>query len=744
MLETAWELTVLDADTGNREMNAVAAGDIDGDGNVEILIGGMDGLAWYRPATRERGKIDPMHSGVGGAVADVDGDGLLEFVVSDANRIAHHDGVTAQRLYWFKAGKQLSDPWEKHIIDQSTAGQAHDVVFADIDNDGKPELIANAVYFDVPGLYVYKPGSDVTAPWQKITVQSGYVEEGLAVGDLDGDGFLEIASGADWYHCPSSGPLSDGWERHIYAPSHREMCRVAMLDITGNGRPDILAVDSEYFDGKLSWFENRLGANDAQLWIEHVLDTGLIYAHSVGARYDSDSTVQVFCAEMGQGGWGAPRNWNARVIEYTSANKGATWRRSVISKGEGTHEAMFIDIDGDGDAEIIGKDAFENVTGGLANPRVQIWKRPAKISPFNSYKHRFLDRDKPEVCIDLLVGDIDGDGSLELVCGQWWYRYEGGGRFVIPGIHQAIALYDIDRDGRLELIATKPTPGQSHFWDKLSSNLVWLKAIDPAAGKWEEHPIGEGAGNWPHGVLVAPLLPNDGLALVTGYHSAGRGTRPEIWQIPSDPASGPWPKRMLADIAYGEEFVAADIDGDGRLDIVAGATWLENLGDGRFKPHVIAEGFQAARVAVGDFNGDGRPDVLLGAEVFDFEKRVTAKSPLVWFENPKDPRTDPWIKHTVDTVRCAHSVAAYDLDGDGEPEIVCGEHDPFWPYRNQCRLFVYKKADPRGIAWTRFTLDDRFEHHDGTKIVPLPNGRAAIASHGWTDSIYINVWEPTI
>jgi hypothetical protein len=744
MLESAWELTVLDAAPLSRELNAVTAGDIDGDGNIEILMGGMDGLTWYRPSTRERGLIDTMHSGVGGIVGDVDGDGILEFVVSDANRLPMPDGSVKQRIYWFKPGKNLNDPWQKHCIDLDAAGQAHDLIFADIDNDGNPELIANAVYFDTPGLYAYKPGNDVTAPWQRIRIQSGYVEEGLAAGDLDGDGFVEIVSGADWYRRPAAGPLADDWERHVFAKSHREMCRVALLDVTGNGRPDIFIVDSEYMDGKLSWFENRLGSDDKEPWIEHELEDRLLYAHSVGARHTSDGHVQVFCAEMGQGGWGAPRNWNARVIEYVSADKGATWRRSIISRGEGTHEAMFCDVDGDGEVEIIGKDAFEDAGGKMANPRVQIWKQRAKPSPLSRFRHRFLDRDKPEPCIDLLVGDVDGDGAVEIVCGKWWYRLAGEARYTIPGIHQAIALYDLDNDGRLEVIAIKATPGATHFWDKLSSDLVWLKAVDVEAGVWEEHPIGQGRGNWPHGVLIAPLLPGNRPALITGYHSAGKGDRPEIWEVPANPATHPWPKRDLMDIPYGEQFVACDIDGDGKLDIVAGAVWLRNLGDGTFEPHVMVEGFQPARVAVGDFNGDGRPDVLLGEEVFDFEKRITRKSALVWLENPENPSKDPWNKHVIDTVRCAHSVAAADLDGDGEVEVICGEHDPFWPYRNQCRLFVYKRADPKGLAWTRFTLDDRFEHHDGAKIVPLAAGRFGIASHGWTDSIYVNIWEPQV
>jgi hypothetical protein len=148
-----------------------------------------------------------------------------------------------------------------------------------------------------------------------------------------------------------------------------------------------------------------------------------------------------------------------------------------------------------------------------------------------------------------------------------------------------------------------------------------------------------------------------------------------------------------------------------------------------------------ARLRVADVNGNGKPDIVLGEQVLDFENRVTPISQLLWFEHPDDPRTGLWQAHVIDRLRCPHSLDVADLDGDGELEIVCGEHDAFRPYDSECRLLVYKKGDPNGESWYRCLLDNRFEHHDGARVFEMSPGRLGIASHGWTESRYVHLWE---
>lgn len=725
MLSPSWDLMILDAAPPEGGLGGVAVGDVDGDGKPEIVVGAR---LYYKPDTFERFIISEVGGHVGTALEDVDGDGRLEIVVG--HRIDPDGDDDRWMLSWFKAGEDPTQPWTQYVIDPEVAGGAHDLVFADLDGDGKNELIVDAIG-RYRGFYAYKPTADLTAPWSKHVLHEGVFMEGTDTADVDGDGRVEIVSGPYLFTPPEAGPFSGPWKRSVVAPGFREMCRAAFVDITGNGRADLVITESEFLDGRLSWFENRIVEDPDNPWVEHPMDRPLYYAHSLTAWREESGAVRIFLGEMAKGGWNAPRNWDARLIQYTTEDGGSSWEREVAYEGAGTHGAVAYDMDGDGVREFVGKECYE--------VRVQTWKRREEPSPLLRFRHRFLDRDKPYTGTDILTADVDGDGRDDVLCAAFWYRNPTWERYEIPGIYQVHTAYDIDGDGRKELIATKRRPDAKGWYPALSSELCWLKPVDPLNGKWEEHPIGTGDGAWPHGTVVAPILPGGGLALVAGYHGPG-GRFPELFEIPDDPSQHPWPKRILAEIPYGEEFVAIDLTGSGRIDIVAGHWWLENVGDGTFTPHQLGEGFRTARVAVADVNGDGRLDVVIGEEELGEEEIPFTR--VVWLEHPDDPRSDPWQVHVIDTVRCPHSIGVADLDGDGEVEIVCGEHDKLYPYRSRSKLYVYKKAEPEGRAWYRYCIDDRFEHHDGTQIIELEPGRLGIISHGWVESKYVHLWEP--
>jgi hypothetical protein len=785
-----WEYVVLDAAPPDGPTDGAAAGDIDGDGKTEVVITGYGAVRWYRPSTSEKGVVARGHSTVGVALEDIDRDGRKEIITGK------QIGSNKWGICWYKSGANLHDPWTEHVLDGETSGYPHDIVFGDVDGDGRRELVANAMYSARPGLFVYKVPANPTELWKKQVVQRAHSTEGTATGDLDGDGKEEIIGGPYWYSAPRTGVFSgQPWKTHALAPGFRELCRAAIIDVNGDGRLDVVLLEDEFPDGRLAWFENRLATDPKDPWIEHRIDAPLNFAHSLRAWHDPKrKEVHVLAGEMNEGGWAAPYNWDARLLEYTALEDGKSWRRELVYQGEGTHEAVRVDLDSSGTHVIFGHSAQVAARWGphngwvqISRPRpvpvatfipqpaftgwVQMFRPLVKSSKFAEYKHSFVDRDKPHTGIDIHAVDVDGDGLLDIVCGAWWYKNPAWERHVIPGVAQIINGYDLDKDGRVELIGIKPKSGAKDFYDALSSELVWLKPIDLNKDTWEEHRIGIGDGDWPAGNTIAPLLPGGRLALVCGYHEHNHNP-PQIFELPDDPKRDLWKKRVVADVPYGEEMIACDLDGDGKLDIVAGPYWLENVGDGHFEPHLLidprylkaSESFDMAsglviadrtlegraeilnlnrisRIAITDVNGDGRPDILFAVEDTDWSLSKANLAPVGWLENTGSLGDRKFDVHIIDKIRSPHSISVGDLDGDGDLEVIAGEYDPLSPYRSKCRLYAYKKADAKGLTWSRHPIDNRFSHHNGAKVVELRPGTPSIISHGWMEPGYVHIWE---
>lgn len=110
-------------------------------------------------------------------------------------------------------------------------------------------------------------GRPADIPFEKITLDLG-ANETCAFADIDGDGKLDIVSGENWFQAPK-------WTRHKFrelgfAANYIDDFSDLPLDVNGDGKVDLISVS--WFAKKIVWYQNpgRLGAP----WIEHPIESG--------------------------------------------------------------------------------------------------------------------------------------------------------------------------------------------------------------------------------------------------------------------------------------------------------------------------------------------------------------------------------------------------------------------------------------------------------------------------------------
>jgi len=336
----------IDIDTPRGPFGQTALADVDGDGLPEFITGQKCGnIYWYdyiNPDKWERyllGVDSP--SDVGGCALDVDGDGWIDFVAGGA---------------WYRNSRNpRQEPFQRFVFDESLA-DVHDVATADIDGDGKLEIITMS---DKNNLRWYKIPDDPTQPWKRYDIGAS-VHAGVSIGDIDGDGDLDIVrsnvwfenvngDGSEWIEHPI-GPCggTSGWEENATLS--------AVCDINCDGKNDVVLADAEIIGGKIVWMENVDG--NGLVWKRHELphdDTdarGAYHSLHVGDM-DGDGDLDIFSCEMeGVKGIRPPR-W---FIWENVDGKGEHFKEHVILDAHiGGHEAVVGDLNGNGRMDICSK-----------------------------------------------------------------------------------------------------------------------------------------------------------------------------------------------------------------------------------------------------------------------------------------------------------------------------------------------------------------------------------------------------
>ena len=766
-----FEYVVID----NETVGHLKVADIDNDGHGDIVlhvhvdrwnipVSREAMLAWYKWPNYEKSIVfSTGMSGTGNdsqgitgerfALVDIDGDGDLDIVSGNQIKFKPRD----VKICWYENPLPGGDPqgtWVEHFIGEFNFN-VKDIQVADIDNDSKMDVVvrtnpATTIFFQETGSWTAK-------------TLSHYMNEGLALADLDLDGDVDIILNGFWFETPVSPRtgeyiehnIDDKWYTQDTGNWWDNSCSVGVADINKDGIQDVFLSHSESAGYPLSWYSvDEISKTKTGPWVEHQIVAEFPWCETLDVGdIDNDGDVDVLAAKFER--HDSPDPPYPVSLFFNTSGDGESWERLDLPQANpanqtGTYAAFLGDIGGDGDLDVVGPHSYHYQYSAPCVPLLQMWENQISDKKLSLDKWTYIqlddargkwgDWDKPKWLryFGLDMADVTGDGFKDIVAGRYFYRNPGGnmtGKWprIDLGINADGMLFvDVDGDKFGDVIA------------QALPDVYWLEAKNLQANSWQPTKIGTLTPTRHtngQGYTLAQLVPGGKPEIIMAS-----GDGPHYFEIPDNPKAGNWPKtRITNDSDIMDEGIGVgDMNGDGYIDIATGKEvgedysvwWFENPrnGSGNWKGRLVGPSDHAPdRIIFADMNGDGLLDVVVS------EERYPGKKPdanLYWFEQLSG-KNMKFERHTVTTNKYSlNNLDVTDFDRDGDMDIVTCEHKG---PAGKFRLLIFEN-DSHG-SFKEHIIDRGKESHLGTRVADMDNdGDMDIVSIAWDDYKFLHLW----
>jgi hypothetical protein len=278
--------------------------------------------------------------------------------------------VDSRPIYLYVNPKGEPRRWDRYNILPNATSEIE--VFRDIDGDGKPDIL-----FGGPGATLAYATSDPANPtgvWKTHNISEPGLggPHGMGVGDINGDGRVDVVNSRGWWEQPAGGAAEGPWKFHAeqFGTGGAEM---GVYDVNGDGLPDVVTAIAAHGWG-LAWFEQKRDAQGKISFVRHEI--------------------------MG---------------DFASKNAGG------VTFSE-PHGLAFADLDGDGVPDmIVGKRLYSHLESHLDpdpyGPAVLYWYRTVRNAKAEGGAEFVpeLIHNRSGVGSQFAVADLNGDGAPDII-----------------------------------------------------------------------------------------------------------------------------------------------------------------------------------------------------------------------------------------------------------------------------------------------------------------------------------------